>query len=449
MKRNLLLLLALLLAICVLVGCSQSETPSASTSPSAQSPGTASQELEPATNDKPYAGTKINLLLPTLVWGDIVVEKLDEFTELTGIKVEVTQVPEDQNSNKIAVESTANSSTLDVICIRPLQEYLQFSQNGWLEPLDSFIESSPDFNFEDFIPSAVGIFQTDGKTYGVPMNTGREVMYYRTDLFDAAGIQPPKTFEELEEAAKKLHDPANNVYGIVCRGQGNAAVTMFSSFLYGYGGTFIEDGKAMINTAEAIEAFEIYGRLLREYGPPGVLNMAWPETMTLFQQGNAAIRIDDEGQVALALDPEKSLVYENVGFAMMPGGPAGAHPYNIASWGVCISPTSQNKEACWEFIKWSMSEEMNLEAQSAGVPMARQSAWDSPEANAAYPQDLLKAVQDSALVGVSVDRPFMINVAAARDIIGTVITDAIEGKDVTVAANAANEELQKLLDSEK
>ena len=75
------------------------------------------------------------------------------------------------------------------------------------------------------------------------------------------------------------------INGVGLRGKGQAAVTQFSSFLYGYGGDFTQDGKAIFNNEAGIQAFEFYGKLAREYGPAGATNMDWSDTQNLYAQG--------------------------------------------------------------------------------------------------------------------------------------------------------------------
>ncbi len=128
-----------------------------------------------------------------------------------------------------------------------------------------------------FSKSAVGTTTVDGKLAGIPIITEQEILYYRKDLLQKAGIAVPKTLDELTDAVKKLHDPKNEIYGFVARGQRSPLVTQVSSFLYSEGADFTQGDKAAINTPEAIKAFTTYGSLLKDYGPPGVLNMSWPQ----------------------------------------------------------------------------------------------------------------------------------------------------------------------------
>jgi len=226
------------------------------------------------TKDQPYKGTTINFIGFGAEWTNNMVAGLDEFKAKTGIEVNFQQLANDQLSNKIAIGSAARSKDLDVIAFRPLQETLLFSKNGWLEPLDDYIAKSPEFAINDFFKAGRDISLNDaGKLVGIPVMTEREIVFYNKELFAKAGVKVPKTLDELMDAAKKLTDPSKGVVGIAIRGRGSDAVTQFSSFLRSFGGDFIKDGKAVINTPQAIKAFQFYGDLLRQYGPPGVLNM--------------------------------------------------------------------------------------------------------------------------------------------------------------------------------
>ena len=207
---------------------------------------------------------------------------------------------------------------------------------------------------------------------------------------------------------------------------------------------------ATINTPEAIEAFDYYGRLAREYGPVGSINMNWQETQALFSQGMAAMRVDCDSQYGYAIDPSSSLIAEDAGIAVFPAGPAGAKPFNITSWAMGISYGSPNKEAAWEFISWAMSKEMDLKTMKDGAnPSARDSTWENEEAIQAFPEELVQVVNETLPIAVDTDRPKMINVGDARTEIGNVIIASIEGQDVQAAADKANDALQKLLDEEK
>jgi multiple sugar transport system substrate-binding protein len=276
------------------------------------------------------------------------------------------------------------------------------------------------------------------------------VLYYRKDLLEAAGLEVPTTLDELKAAAEALTDKDNEMYGFVARGQRSPLVTQFSSFLYSHGGDwFDENRQATINTPEALAAIDLYATLLREYGPPGVLNMSWPQAVAIFAQGNAALYTDASSIYSNLLDPELSTVADKTGVAVFPAGPAGQVMYNVTSWGLAMPAASPNKEAACEFIKWATSKEIVLKTQGEGtVPGARESVWADPAGSASFPADWVTAVAASAN-GRGYDRPLVTAVTEARDIIGGAVVTAIEGGDFTAAANDANAEFQALLDGEQ
>ncbi len=433
----------------IFAGCGNTQSNEPATTAAATTSDTTTEPQETQAPAQPYKGTTINFIGFGAMWTNTMVDNLPDFEAKTGIKVDFQQLANDQLSNKIAVSSAAGGKDLDVIAFRPLQETLLFTKNGWLEPLDGYISKYPDFDINDFFKAGMDINTNDGKTYGIPVMTEREVVYYNKEMFEKANVQIPKTMDELMEAAKKLNDPAKGIAGIAIRGKGSDAVTQFSGFLYSFGGDFIKDGKAVINTPEAIQAFKYYGDILRLYGPKGVANMGWTETQSLFTQGSAAMRIDADSQYGFALDKESSLVYDKVGYFTLPAGPAGAAPFNVVAWSLGISSGSQNKDASWEFINWMLGKEMDVKAQLNGNPSTRTSTWTNPDASKNFPAELVAVINETNPIGRGTDRPYLINVGEARTIIGTVIIDAIAGRDVKASADKANAEFQKLLDKEK
>lgn len=416
-----------------------------------------SKEKEPSSGDatqteKPYAGTTIRFLAAVHPWTDTIEAEIPKFEEATGINVEMEVLAENQLTQKLTVELAAGTGTVDVFAQRPLQEAKLFAKNGWYADLYQFIndpaKTPADYDINDFFPGTLAVETIDGKLCGIPLVTEQQIIYYRKDLFEEKGIKVPTTMEELEAAAAALNDPANDFYGIVMRGQGNPAVTQFSSFLYSFGGDFIVDGKFAMDTPEAIAAAEFYGKLLNKYGPPGVLNMHWMQAAGLMAQGKAAMWVDANSLYLNVTDPANSQVGDKIGFAMFPAGPAGSLPYNVTSWGLSIAESSKNKDAAWEFVKWATSKEMVLKTQAAGNPGARASVWDNPEGTKAWPEEWVEVAKKSAAIGKSTDRPLVINVGQARDIIGEILTAAISGEDITELAKAKNAELNKLLEEE-
>ncbi len=416
----------------------------------AEAGSTAAASSEAATSDKPYAGTQLRVILASHDWTTAIEGRLAEFEEATGIDIEFEVYPEDQLSTKLNVELASGGKYIDVFMCRPLQEVQQFIQNGYLADVSSLM-SDAEFQGDDFITAAADSYKKsgadDGVYYGIPLVTERQVLYYRKDLLEAAGIAVPTNLDELKDAAAKLHDPANGVVGFVGRGLANAAVTQFSAYLYAFGGDFYDfnTGKATINTPEAVEAFTYYGDLLRESGPDGALNMHWQQAAAIYSTGGAAFCTDADAIWQSFCGPDTD-VAENAGFAVSPNNST----WNVCSWGLGVSAGSEKQDAAKEFVKWAAGIEMTKFIQTAGISTARNSAWNDPECTKNYPEELLAAIQKGNEIATkSYDRPLTTSVSAARDVIGSVITTAIEGGDVQAAADKANEEFQAILDADK
>lgn len=417
-----------------LAGCSGSES-------------TGGTKTEPEKTEKKVQ--EIRVVTANHPWTEAIKNELPEFEKQTGIKVKVDSYFEDQLTQKTSVEFASNSKNIDVVMFRPLQDGKMFHKGGYFADMTDYIGKEKGYT-DDFVPSSLGSVKDGDKYFGLPLVTETEVLYYRKDILEKAGLEVPKTLEELEQQAKQLNDPDNGVAGFVARGKRAAAVTQFSGFLYSFGGDWMKDGKSTLTSPEALKAFEYYGGLLNKYGPKGTLNMSWPEAMAVFTQGKAVFYTDASSLYTNATDPSKSAVADKVGFAPFPAGPNGSKPYNVTSWALGIGANSEKKDAAWEFIQWALSKEMVTKLQAAGNPGARISVWESEEGTANFPKDLAEAIAaNGGDNGVSYDRPLVINVGAARDSIGDIIIAGIEGKDIKAAAEKADGEFQKILDSEK
>lgn len=395
-------------------------------------------------------GGTVRVTLANHVWTDNIKQALPEFEKESGIKVELTQLGEDQLSDQYNVKLNAGTDEIDVMMYRPLQEGKLFAKNGYLAELTDKVKGDSDYAWDDFQASPVSATSDEGKVMGVPLITEREVLYYRKDLLEKSGLQVPKTLDELKTSAAKIKADNPGTAGFVARTAKTAAVTQFSSFLFSYGGDFMKDGQASVNTPEAKQAYAMYGGLIKDSGPANVsTDMSWPDSMAIFTQGQAGFYTEADSLYKNATDPAKSKVAENVGFAVFPAGPAGSKPYNIPSWALGVNEATKNQDNAWTFIKWATSKQQVLTQQQAGVPGARQSAWDDPKGIESYPDDLAEAIKASLESGVDHDRPVVVQVAKSREIVGAPIVDAITGKDSGASADAAQAAFQKFLDEEK
>ena len=222
---------------------------------------------------------EIRVLLANHPYGELLKAAIPEFESATGIKVNAESHQESQLTTKLTTEFATNSSSVDVFMTRPLQEGKMFYKNGWYEPLAGL-------DFSDYPPNVMSVASFGGKAYIVPLVTEWQVLYYRKDVLQKAGIKVPTTFSELEAAARAVS--SESLAGFASRGKGGAAVTQLSSYVYNYGGLYLDKGAAVFDSKPALEAIRFYGKLLGSYGPKGITSMSWENIMPLFQAGKIA-----------------------------------------------------------------------------------------------------------------------------------------------------------------
>ncbi|APS17934.1 ABC transporter substrate-binding protein [Streptomyces sp. Tue 6075] len=392
---------------------------------------------------KPSADAPLRIMAINHVWSQAVKRRIAEFEERIGRRVSMTLLTADQLAGSYNVKLNASGTDVDVMMVRALQEQLLFGHNGWLADLSDRVADDR-FAWDDFQDAPREASVTAGKVLSVPVVTERPALYYRKDLVaDLDG--PPRTLEALMEGARELTRRKDGFYGYVGRGQRSGAVSQWSSFLYSYGGDFVVDGKSGIGSAEAVAAYEYYGRLLAGSGPPGATNMSLEQAMPVFAQGKAAFFVDADAIYSSFLDPKVSRVRETVGFAPFPAGPAGAKPHNIPSWSLGINTFSRLRDEAWEFIRWAAGPEMSAAHQKEGIPGARTSVWSDPETLSAFPPELAEAMRINAERGVGHDRPRVLQVGRARDIVGRPLVAGILGQSVRPVVRDADAEFAEFL----
>src|SRR5699024_1001105 len=152
---------------------------------------------------------------------------------------------------------------------------------------------------------------------------------------------------------------------ITLRGAAPAIAFDFGPFFHGEGLEWTnDDGTANFDQPGAVEAIDKYATLVRDFGPNGVINYSFTESSNLFAQGKVAMELESSNELNSVFDPEKSTVSDSVGVAKMPAGSVEAAPTAL-SWGVTMSPFSENKDAAWEFLQWATSPETQLELTKA------------------------------------------------------------------------------------
>lgn len=163
------------------------------------------------------------------------------------------------------------------------------ASKGALYDLTDMVKTSSVIRIEDYYPGPVESAMWDGKLYGVPKATNTIALFYNEDLFKAAGInQPPATWDELLEAARKLTDKQKNIYGLAFSAQASEQGTFqFLPWVQMAGGNWDK-----VNGPGGVKALSVWKAALAEgLASPDTTSRSQWNSMSTFITGNAAMAI--------------------------------------------------------------------------------------------------------------------------------------------------------------
>ncbi|NEB01389.1 sugar ABC transporter substrate-binding protein [Streptomyces sp. SID13726] len=255
-----------------------------------------------------------------------------------------------------------------------------FSAQKALEPLDDRLAKSSlsgklNENMVDSLKAAGG---GDGTLYSIPTSANNGVLYYRTDLFKAAGLDEPTTWDKFYEAAAKLTDSKKNEFGYTIRG-GAGSIAQALDAAYGQSGitSFWNGDKTTLNDPKNVAALEKYAALYKKDTPAADLNNDFTKMVAQWDSGTIGMLNHNLGSYQ---DHVKALGADKFRGIPQPVGSAGkrvqvSNPVD----GLGVFKSSKNKDAAWKFIEFATSHAENSKFnKSAGqVPSNNDAAKDS------------------------------------------------------------------------
>ena len=389
-----------------------------------------------------------------------------QFEALTGIKVRFEKVPPGQIRQKAMLDLSSKTATYATHAADPMY-YPLYVANKWVDPLDRYLSDAtltdPSwFAYEDILKAWRDADSIDGKPYGIPYDGEVTVQVYRKDLYDAKGLKPADTLEQLLANAKAVHDPTNRVYGLALRGFAGAGQNMYiyPSLFREFGASWFAGKTVKVNSPEAASALEWYVDALSKYAPSAVRNWNWPDIADAFSQGTLGCYIDAHSSAAVLNNPEKSKVIGKIGFARWPRGPSGKRVTSIWNWGfpVNASLSETQKKATWLFITWAAASETQARtswkfagpAKRSGIN--RTSLWRSADFTNAMKDSGANFV-DAALASLEQDtdvdwRPRVPQWPAIGETMATEIQAALVGqKNAKQALDDAQARIEQILKS--
>lgn len=224
-----------------------------------------------------------------------------------------------------------------------------------------------DDELKGFFPRIIQNNTVNGKLVSLPLFTDAGILYYRTDLLQKYGYkEPPKTWEELAEMAKKIQDGERaagrkDFQGFVFEGKASESVTCNAiEWIYSFGGgTVVDpDKKVTINNPNAAKALDTAHSWVGTIAPLGVTTYGEEEARNLWQAGNAAFMRNWPYAYALG-QATQSPIAGKFEVAVLPkGGENGKNAACLGGWQLMLSAYSKYSDAGADVVRYLCSPEI-------------------------------------------------------------------------------------------
>jgi ABC-type glycerol-3-phosphate transport system substrate-binding protein len=308
-------------------------------------------------------------------WETFYKARAADFTEQTGVDVEILAVPHANMRQQFLSDAVSGDGAYDVYTVD--QPWVpEFAAKGYLVDIGDRLS---DEDRADFLPGTLDTESYEDRLYGLPFMVHNLVLYYRTDLFEAAGIDgPPTTWEEYRADAARLTDAANGVYGTIVAGKQDGEVTTrLESYIQQAGGDIVDDdGMPDLDTDATRAAFDLMTGIQFQdrSSPPGLHDLT--DIQGQFLEGKVAMALVWPYLWSLTQDESQSKVAGKVDIAPAPGNPD--QVATTFSWGFGISASSKNQDAAWKWLHWATSSEVLEQISRTQIaPVPRQSVIDA------------------------------------------------------------------------
>lgn len=401
--------------------------------------------------------TSLKLIINASPWMGGYRAMAEKYTETSGVSIEFNDFPFDEVFVK---ERDAVLNKTDDFDLFTLGEswVAFFYSGGFMRPL---LEIDPDFAFDEEVIQYSNIarwsdesryFSDDGAIVGVPQAGIHQLLFYRKDLYEEAGLPLPETWDDVWNAAEELTRADDGFYGYVNRGvKGDPIAWDWLAHYMGrtegvadYLGNPPEDWNPNVNNDTGLEALEYYIELA-QFAPPNVGDINQADQINLLAGDKALATVAAASARAAIDNEEESAVPGLVDFAVVPSPAGGRHAAMSGCFSIGIPKhiAEERQVAAYEFLKWSMTSEAQIAFLVGGGVPVRTDAYTSEEA-----QDpkfrFAAAMADSA----PYIHPFfrLPEGPELRDRLGLRLNEALTGQSEPQAAlQTAEDEMRQIL----
>ncbi|MGO7171018.1 sugar ABC transporter substrate-binding protein [Rhizobium leguminosarum] len=398
---------------------------------------------------KPLDGVTLTLASQNDPFGGVLTKLAAKFKEDTGADLKVEVMDYGTLLTKTTADFVGDTKGYDLVTMDIVWAGA-YAENGYSVDLTDWVKrDAAELDLDDIYPVILeSLGQYNGHYVAFPFAAYANVLAYRKDLFEAAGLAVPKTVEELVSDAKKLTDPSKKQYGFVANGQKGPAVAQdWMQYNNQMGGSILgKDGLPALNSPENVESLAVYKQLFVETAPPGAIEYDWGGREESFRQGVAAMMQTWSVGAPGYSDPASSNVVGKVGITTAPVGAGVSPQYGVGGWGMAINADidAKQKEAAWTFIKWLTSKKIHKEFNLEGAgSFMRKSQMTDPDLTAKF--DFLPVVAKTYENGNGDYRPRIPEYPEIQDILGAAVNSVLAGAaEPQAALDEAQAEAKKL-----
>jgi sorbitol/mannitol transport system substrate-binding protein len=361
-----------------------------------------------ATSLTASADTEIRVIATGEPYGNAMKKAAEIYKQRTGVTVIVDQYPYAEAYNKEVLLGTTASDEYDIMVLDCIWLPL-FVKNNWVQPFDPLEATAQQkVDWSGFVPGIVDAYDRfNGQYYAAPIDFFIEVMAYRADLFEAAGLtDAPKTWGEFRAYAEKLNQPDKGIYGVVTMpgeqdaGYSEWTVRLASLQMPPEANQFVWDKSfksALTYQDNGRKALDLWLDI-KPFVAPGANEMGYAEATNAFMQGNGAMFINWYMTFSDVENPDTSKVVGKVKYALPPRstleGPR--HDY-LGGFQIAITANAPQPAAAYDFIAFLTSDEGQAIMLDNGAPGAyRNSVYSDEKWLARYP--FLAPVKDAEVL---------------------------------------------------
>lgn len=335
-------------------------------------------EATDADTAAPSEAVKVSYALPSLARDPLAATAEAINSEGAGMSLELIEQGATCNDSPTLLQADLAAGDAADIALQCFNGLRQFIDAGVAQPIDDLIADDPEFDLDQYTASSLEPFQQDGKLYGLPNATSANLLYYNTDLFQAAGLNPddpPDTWTEFIAAAAALDDPEANIEGTIF-----APDTFnFETLLRSNGGSWMNPNETdpAFNGPAGVEALD----LLRQMNEEGTLVVSEDNETTVdtFARGQAAMMIYSSARIG-QLEQQDSLDFR---VGPVPAPADGRLRTSLQGMGFLMFAQDDAQRSAWEAMK-------ALTSPPAVATFSESTGFLSPS---------IPAVEDPALLG--------------------------------------------------